>query len=159
VETQFVSLENVIEAVFDVNCLDQNFYDYLSRAFAATISKCGHRVPVVTGKQSEYKELMGSINYNKIREIGRVDMRRPSEGGLKLHKKEGLMEVAVGQKERRVVGNYKDEMGRAEWNPWWNTQKSKRCGQLPDAKVKKGSYLILKLPNCQRYPYSLMPSS
>lgn len=50
VETQFVNLENVIDAVFDVNCLDQNFYDYLSRAFAAAVSKCGHRVPVVTGK-------------------------------------------------------------------------------------------------------------
>ncbi|KAG0257543.1 Aspartokinase [Mortierella polycephala] len=49
VETQFISLENVIDAVFDVNNLDQNFYDYLARAFAAAISKCGHRVPVVTG--------------------------------------------------------------------------------------------------------------
>ena len=51
VETQFVNLENVIEAVFDVNCLDQNFYDYLSRVFAAAVSKCGNRVPVVTGKK------------------------------------------------------------------------------------------------------------
>lgn len=50
VETEFVNLENVIEAVFDVNSLDQNFYDYLSRAFAAAVSKCGNRVPVVTGK-------------------------------------------------------------------------------------------------------------
>ncbi|KAG0049743.1 Aspartokinase [Gryganskiella cystojenkinii] len=49
VETQFISLENVIEAVFDIQCLDQNFYDYLSRAFAAAVSKCGDRVPVVTG--------------------------------------------------------------------------------------------------------------
>ncbi|KAG0326232.1 Aspartokinase [Dissophora globulifera] len=49
VPTQFVNLENVIEAVFDVNCLDQNFYDYLSRAFAEAVSKCGDRVPVVTG--------------------------------------------------------------------------------------------------------------
>ncbi|KAF9918469.1 Aspartokinase, partial [Lobosporangium transversale] len=49
VETQVISLENVIEAVFDVNALDQNFYDYLSRAFATAVSKCGHRVPVVTG--------------------------------------------------------------------------------------------------------------
>ncbi|GJJ78491.1 aspartate kinase [Entomortierella parvispora] len=49
VQTQFISLENVIEAVFDLQCLDQNFYDYLSRAFAAVISKCGDRVPVVTG--------------------------------------------------------------------------------------------------------------
>jgi len=50
VETQLINLESVIEAVFDINCLDQNFYDYLSRAFAAAISNCGHRVPVVTGK-------------------------------------------------------------------------------------------------------------
>lgn len=50
VESEFVNLENVIEAVFDVNSLDQNFYDYLSRAFAAAVSKCGNRVPVVTGK-------------------------------------------------------------------------------------------------------------
>lgn len=50
VETEFVNLENVIEAVFDVNSLDQNFYDYLSRAFAAAVLKCGDRVPVVTGK-------------------------------------------------------------------------------------------------------------
>ncbi|KAG0001587.1 Aspartokinase [Entomortierella chlamydospora] len=49
VETQFINLENVIEAVFDINCLDQNFYDYLSRAFAAAVSQCGNRVPVVTG--------------------------------------------------------------------------------------------------------------
>ncbi|KAG0213688.1 Aspartokinase [Mortierella sp. GBA30] len=49
VETQFICLESVIEAVFDINCLDQNFYDYLSRAFAAAVSSCGHRVPVVTG--------------------------------------------------------------------------------------------------------------
>ncbi|KAG0230881.1 Aspartate/glutamate/uridylate kinase [Mortierella sp. GBAus27b] len=49
VETEFVNLENVIEAVFDVNTLDQNFYDYLSRAFAAAVAKCGDRVPVVTG--------------------------------------------------------------------------------------------------------------
>ncbi|KAI7827399.1 Aspartate/glutamate/uridylate kinase [Gamsiella multidivaricata] len=49
VETEFVSLESVIEAVFDVNCLDQNFYDYMSRVFAGVISKCGNRVPVVTG--------------------------------------------------------------------------------------------------------------
>lgn len=53
VKTQVVSLENVIEAVFDVNYLDQNFYDYLSRAFASVISKCGDRVPVVTGKDSK----------------------------------------------------------------------------------------------------------
>jgi len=50
VQTQYISLENVIEAVFDIQCLDQNFYDYLSRAFAAAVSKCGDRVPVVTGK-------------------------------------------------------------------------------------------------------------
>ncbi|KAF9167290.1 Aspartokinase [Actinomortierella ambigua] len=49
VETEFVNLENVIEANFDINSLDQNFYDYLSRVFAAAVSKCGHRVPVVTG--------------------------------------------------------------------------------------------------------------
>ncbi|KAF9925159.1 Aspartokinase [Mortierella alpina] len=49
IETQLISLENVIEAVFDINCLDQNFYDYLSRAFAAAVSNCGHRVPVITG--------------------------------------------------------------------------------------------------------------
>ncbi|KAF9436503.1 Aspartokinase [Entomortierella beljakovae] len=49
VETEFISLENVIEAVFDINCLDQNFYDYLSRAFASAVSKCGNKVPVITG--------------------------------------------------------------------------------------------------------------
>ncbi|KAF9916214.1 Aspartokinase [Lobosporangium transversale] len=49
VETQFVNLENVIETKFEVEFLDQNFYDYLSRAFACAISNCGHRVPVVTG--------------------------------------------------------------------------------------------------------------
>lgn len=50
VETQFINLESVVEAVFDVNSLDQNFYDYLSRAFASAVSRCGHRVPIVTGK-------------------------------------------------------------------------------------------------------------
>ncbi|KAK3848303.1 MAG: LOW QUALITY PROTEIN: Aspartate/glutamate/uridylate kinase [Linnemannia gamsii] len=64
VETQVVSLENVIEAVFDVNCLDQNFYDYLSRAFAAAVSKCGHRVPVVTG-------FFGSVPGSLLTSIGR----------------------------------------------------------------------------------------
>ncbi|KAG0198381.1 Aspartokinase [Mortierella sp. NVP41] len=49
IETQFVSLENVIEAVFDPSLLDQNFYDYLSRAFATALSGCGYRVPVITG--------------------------------------------------------------------------------------------------------------
>ncbi|KAG0367293.1 Aspartokinase [Mortierella sp. AD032] len=49
IETQFVSLETVIDAGFDPNALDQNFYDYLSRAFASALSNCGHRVPVVTG--------------------------------------------------------------------------------------------------------------
>ncbi|KAG0019708.1 Aspartokinase [Podila clonocystis] len=49
VETQFINLESAVEAVFDVNSLDQNFYDYLSRAFASAVSKCGHRVPIVTG--------------------------------------------------------------------------------------------------------------
>ncbi|KAF8984962.1 Aspartokinase [Podila verticillata] len=49
VETQFINLESVVEAVFDINSLDQNFYDYLSRAFASAVSKCGHSVPIVTG--------------------------------------------------------------------------------------------------------------
>ncbi|KAF8981326.1 Aspartokinase [Podila verticillata] len=64
VETQFVSLENVIDAVFDLNCLDQNFYDYLSRAFAAAVSKCGHRVPVVTG-------FFGFVPGSLLKSIGR----------------------------------------------------------------------------------------
>ncbi|KAG0313810.1 Aspartokinase [Dissophora globulifera] len=64
VETQFISLENVIEAVFDVNSLDQNFYDYLSRAFASVISKCGHRVPVVTG-------FFGPVPGSLLESIGR----------------------------------------------------------------------------------------
>lgn len=59
VQTQYISLENVIEAVFDIQCLDQNFYDYLSRAFAAAVSQCGDRVPVVTGKY--YWALMGTL--------------------------------------------------------------------------------------------------
>ncbi|KAF9355211.1 Aspartokinase [Mortierella sp. NVP85] len=46
VEAEFINLENAIEAIFDVNSLDQNFYDYLSRAFAAAISKCGFFGPV-----------------------------------------------------------------------------------------------------------------
>ncbi|KAF9121977.1 Aspartokinase [Mortierella sp. 14UC] len=49
IEAQFVSLETVIGAVFDPNALDQNFYNYLSRAFASALSNCGNRVPVVTG--------------------------------------------------------------------------------------------------------------
>ncbi|KAG0261594.1 Aspartokinase [Linnemannia exigua] len=49
IEAQFVSLETVIDAGFDSTTLDQNFYDYLSRAFASALSNCGHRVPVVTG--------------------------------------------------------------------------------------------------------------
>ncbi|KAG0324868.1 Aspartokinase, partial [Podila horticola] len=64
VETQFISLENVIEAVFDINCLDQNFYDYLSRAFAAAVSNCGHRVPVVTG-------FFGFVPGSLLKSIGR----------------------------------------------------------------------------------------
>ncbi|KAF9907348.1 Aspartokinase [Linnemannia zychae] len=49
IEAQFVSLETVIGAAFDYNALDQNFYDYLSRAFASAVSNCGNRVPIVTG--------------------------------------------------------------------------------------------------------------
>ncbi|KAF9323644.1 Aspartokinase [Podila minutissima] len=64
VETQFISLENVIEAVFDINSLDQNFYDYLSRAFAAAVSNCGHRVPVVTG-------FFGFVPGGLLKSIGR----------------------------------------------------------------------------------------
>ncbi|KAF8976112.1 Aspartokinase [Entomortierella lignicola] len=64
VEAEFVNLENVIDAVFDVNCLDQNFYDYLSRAFASAVSKCGNRVPVVTG-------FFGSVPGSLLTSIGR----------------------------------------------------------------------------------------
>ncbi|KAF9999643.1 Aspartokinase [Entomortierella chlamydospora] len=64
VEAQFINLENVIDAVFDVNCLDQNFYDYLSRAFAAAVLKCGDRVPVVTG-------FFGSVPGSLLTSIGR----------------------------------------------------------------------------------------
>lgn len=73
VETQFVNLENVIDAVFDVNCLDQNFYDYLSRAFAAAVSKCGHRVPVVTGKVQILKDdSVGSVKRAFFSFVGRL---------------------------------------------------------------------------------------
>ncbi|KAG0248770.1 Aspartokinase, partial [Linnemannia exigua] len=46
--------------IFDVNCLDQNFYDYLFCPFAAAVSKCGHRVPVVIASL-EYTDLAAAL--------------------------------------------------------------------------------------------------
>jgi len=60
VEAEFINLDNVIEAIFDVNSLDQNFYDYLSRAFAVAVSTCGDKVPVVTGKSLKMYFLVAS---------------------------------------------------------------------------------------------------
>ncbi|KAF9919966.1 Aspartokinase [Linnemannia zychae] len=49
IQAKFVNLETVIDAVFDPNTLNQNFYDYLSRVFASALSDCEQCVPVVTG--------------------------------------------------------------------------------------------------------------
>ncbi|RKP39051.1 Aspartate/glutamate/uridylate kinase [Dimargaris cristalligena] len=49
VDAQYVSLEKLIRRSFDINALDQTFYDYLADELATTIGGCGTQVPVVTG--------------------------------------------------------------------------------------------------------------
>ncbi|KAJ1909475.1 Aspartokinase [Tieghemiomyces parasiticus] len=49
VDAQYVSLEKLIKRPFDLQHLDQGFYDYLATEMAAAVHACGTRVPVVTG--------------------------------------------------------------------------------------------------------------
>ncbi|KAJ1989410.1 Aspartokinase [Dimargaris cristalligena] len=49
VDAQYVSLEKLIRRSFDINALNQTFYDYLADELATTIGGCGTQVPVVTG--------------------------------------------------------------------------------------------------------------
>ncbi|RUS33469.1 hypothetical protein BC938DRAFT_471518 [Jimgerdemannia flammicorona] len=49
VDTEFISLENIVDQDFALDNLDQSFYDYLSERMATVVQQCGNRVPVVTG--------------------------------------------------------------------------------------------------------------
>ncbi|RIA86416.1 Aspartate/glutamate/uridylate kinase [Glomus cerebriforme] len=49
INAEFINLENIIEQEFDANNLNQKFYDYLAKRIAEVVSKCGNRIPVVTG--------------------------------------------------------------------------------------------------------------
>ncbi|CAG8736171.1 2108_t:CDS:2, partial [Dentiscutata erythropus] len=64
ISTELINLDHVIEQEFDMNCLDQKFYDYLAQRIAEAVKKCGNRVPVVTG-------FFGTVPGGLLTNIGR----------------------------------------------------------------------------------------
>ncbi|KAJ2783096.1 Aspartokinase, partial [Coemansia javaensis] len=61
VDAKYVNLEKAVDRFFDPGHLDQTFYDYLARRFAAIVAECGNQVPVVTGY---FGPCPGSILYS-----------------------------------------------------------------------------------------------
>ncbi|CAI2168888.1 15966_t:CDS:2 [Funneliformis geosporum] len=64
IDAEFFNLDDVIDQRLDENNLNQKFYDYLAKRIADVVSKCGNRVPVITG-------YFGQVPGSLLNNIGR----------------------------------------------------------------------------------------